>query len=78
MTQLNYSLKKLGKTFKFQKEVSKTEKNHDEIYAEIGKIRKMNGLFMLKTIFSALFPVILVIVKLWKRLLVLVSKIVCH
>ena len=31
MTQLNYLLKKLGKTFKLQKELLKTEMNHDEI-----------------------------------------------
>ena len=31
MTHLNYSLKKLGKTFKLQKELLKTEMNHDEI-----------------------------------------------
>ena len=34
MTHLNYSLKKLGKTFKLQKELLKTEMNHDEIYAD--------------------------------------------
>ena len=28
---LNYSLKKLGKTFKLQKELLKTEMNHDEV-----------------------------------------------
>ena len=31
MTHLNYSLKKLGKTFKLPKELLKTEINHDEI-----------------------------------------------
>ena len=31
MSHLNYSLKKLGKTFKLQKELLKTEVNHDEI-----------------------------------------------
>ena len=31
MTHLNYSFKKLGKTFKLQKEWLKTEMNHDEI-----------------------------------------------
>ena len=33
MTHLNYSLKKLGKTFKLQKELLKTEMDHDEIDA---------------------------------------------
>ena len=31
MTHLNYSLKKLGKTFKLPKELLKTENNHDDI-----------------------------------------------
>ena len=31
MTHLNYSLKKLGKTFKLPKELSKPEMNHDEL-----------------------------------------------
>ena len=31
MTHLNYSFKKLGKTFKLQKEILKKEMNHDEI-----------------------------------------------
>ena len=34
MAHLNYSLKKLGKTFKLQKELLKTEMNHDEIDGE--------------------------------------------
>ena len=34
MTHLNYSLKNLGKTFKLQKELLKTEMNHDEVYSE--------------------------------------------
>ena len=33
MTHLNYSLKKLGRTFELQKELLKTEINHDEIDA---------------------------------------------
>ena len=31
MTHLNYRLKKLGKTLKIQKELMRTEMNHDEI-----------------------------------------------
>ena len=31
MTHLNHSLKKLGKTFKLQKELSKTEMNHIKV-----------------------------------------------
>ena len=37
MTHLIYSLKKLGKTFKIQKELVKTEMNHDEITGDIWK-----------------------------------------
>ena len=31
VTNLNYSLKKLGKTFKIQKEVLRTEMDHSEV-----------------------------------------------
>ena len=31
MTHLNYSFKKLGKTFKLQKQLLKTEKNLDDV-----------------------------------------------
>ena len=31
MTHLNYSLKKLGKTFKLQKELLKSEMDHDGV-----------------------------------------------
>ena len=37
MTHLNYSLEKLGKTFKLQKELLKTEMNHDEVYSDTWK-----------------------------------------
>ena len=40
MTHLNYSFKKLGKTFKLRKEILKTEKNHDEINADIWRNEK--------------------------------------
>ena len=40
MTHLNYSLKKLGKTFELPKELLKTEMNHDEINANNYKDRK--------------------------------------
>ena len=32
MTHLNYSVEKLGKTFKLQKELLKTKMNHDDVY----------------------------------------------
>ena len=40
MTHLNYSLKKLGKTFKLQKELLKTEMNHDEVHSDTWKDKK--------------------------------------
>ena len=40
MTHLNYSLKKLGKTFELPKELLKTEMNHDEITADNYKNKK--------------------------------------
>ena len=40
MTHLIYSLKKLGKTFKLQKEFLKTEMNHGKIYADIWRDKK--------------------------------------
>ena len=43
MTHLNYSLKKLGRTFKLQKESLETEMNHDEIDYNDYKDKKMNG-----------------------------------
>ena len=40
MTHLNYSLKKLGKTFRLPKELLKTEMNHDDIDGENYKVKK--------------------------------------
>ena len=40
MTHLNYSLTKLGKTFKKQKSLSKSEKDLIEIYADCCRERK--------------------------------------
>ena len=40
MTHLNYSLKKLGKTFELPKELLKTEMNHDDIVANNYKDKK--------------------------------------
>ena len=44
MTHLNYSLKKLGKTFELPKELSKTEINHDEVYSDTWKDNKSEWL----------------------------------
>ena len=40
MTHLNYSLEKLGKTFKLPKDLLKTEMNHDEIDENIWRDKK--------------------------------------
>ena len=48
MTQLNYSLKKLGRTFKLQEELLKTETNHDEVYSDIWKTKKSEWLDYVK------------------------------
>ena len=44
MTHLNYSLKKLGKTFKLTKGLLKTEMNHDDIDGDKYKNKKHNWL----------------------------------
>ena len=49
MTHLNYSLKKLGKTFKLQKELLKTEMNHDEVHKDTWKDKKCEWLFYVKS-----------------------------
>ena len=40
MTHLNYSLKKLGKTFELQKELIKTEIDHNDVYSDTWKDKK--------------------------------------
>ena len=44
MTHLNYSLKKLGKTFKLQKELLKTKRDHNEVYSDTWKDKKSEWL----------------------------------
>ena len=44
MTHLNYSLKKLGKTFELQKELLKTEIDHNEVYSDTWKDKKSEWL----------------------------------
>ena len=43
MTHSNYSLQELGKTFKLQKKLLRSEMNHDDIDEIIGKIKTQNG-----------------------------------
>ena len=48
MTHLIYSLKKLGKTSKLQRELLKTEMNHDEVYSDTWKDKKHDWLDYVK------------------------------
>ena len=48
MTYLNYSLRKLGKTFKLQKEILKTEMNHDEVSSDTWRDKKSEWLDYIK------------------------------
>ena len=41
MTYSNYSFKKVGRTFKLQKELLRTEMNHDEVVGNNYKDKKM-------------------------------------
>ena len=56
MSQLNHSLKKIGKIFKLQKELLKTERNHDEINAYIWRDKKDEWLdYVEKDVFCTAF-----------------------
>ena len=68
MTHLIFSLKKLGKIFKLQKELLKTEMNHDEIDKNNWRDKKTNGLIMLKTTFYVLLFLMRGFLKQWKIL----------
>ena len=48
MTHLNYPLKKLGKTFELQKELLKTDMNHNEVYSDTWKDKKSKWLPYIK------------------------------
>ena len=50
MTHLNYSLEKLGKTFKLQKELLKTKMNHDEVYSDTWRVKKSEWLDYVKNV----------------------------
>ena len=60
-------IKKLAKTFDLQREILKTEMNHDEIHADNWRDKMMSGLIMLKMTFYVLLSVMLDIVKQWKN-----------
>ena len=48
MTHLNYSLKKLGKTFELQKELLKTEMKHDDVHEDTWRNKKSEWLDYVK------------------------------
>ena len=57
MTHLNFSLKKLRKTFELLKDLLKTEMNHNKVYAECWRDRKHEWMHYVKndslcTVFS--------------------------
>ena len=67
MTHLIYSIKKLGKTFKLQKQLLKTEMNHNELTGDNYKDKKDIWVDYVKTMFYVSFSVVLDIVKQWKK-----------
>ena len=67
MTHLNYSLKKLGKTFKLPKEFLKTEMDHDEIDENNWRDEKDEWLLYVKNNVLILLIHTLDILKLWKK-----------
>ena len=66
MTHLNYSLKKLRKTFKLPKELLKTEMNHGDIDGENYK-KNIFGYLMLRMMFYVLLTHTSDILNLWKK-----------
>ena len=68
MTHLTYSLKNLGKIFKLQKELLKTEMNHDEIDGKNYKDKINEWLPYVKTTSYVLLLLTLDFLNLWKRL----------
>ena len=65
MAHLNYSLKKLGKTFKLPKSLLKTDMNHDDIDGEYYKDKEDIWLPYVKKDDLSTFFVMLDIVVLW-------------
>ena len=56
MTHLNYSLEKLGKTFKLQKELLKTKMDHNGVYSDTWKGKKSEWLpFVKNDVFCGAF-----------------------
>ena len=71
MTHLNCSLKKLGKTFILQKELLKTEMNHDEVDGKNYKDKINEWLPYVKNDVLYTAFVTLDMLKLWKKSVVL-------
>ena len=78
LTHLKYSFKMLGKTFNLQNEILKTEMNHDEVYVDTWKDKKNVCFDFVKNDVLRTFFLMLDIVKQWKKLRDLVSKIARH
>ena len=67
MTHLNYPLTNSGRTLNLQKEMLKTEMNHNEVDGNDYKDKKMNGWIMVNKMSYVLLLFTLDIVKLWKK-----------
>ena len=73
MNHLNYSLKKLGRTFKLKnRKTEKTEINHDEITVDNYKDKKDIWVDYVEMMYYVLLYHMLDIVRQWKKLLDLV------
>ena len=66
MTQLNYSLKKLGKTFRLKKELLKTEMDHNEVNGSNYKSKTNDWLPYVKNNVLCTALVTLDILNVWK------------
>ena len=77
MTHIHFPLKKLGKTFKLQEELLKTEKDHNEVDGHIYGDKINERLPYVKTKFSVLLSHMLDILKLWEKSLDFQWKTAC-
>ena len=71
MTHLICSSKKLGRTFKLQKDLLKTEMDHDEFVENNCGYKRKNWLPHVKNDVLCTALVVLDVVKLWKKSLIL-------
>ena len=78
MAHLYFSLKKWGKTSKLQKEILKTEMNHDEVDGKNYRDKKTKDWIMSRMMCCVLLFHMLGMLRLWKKLQDLAWKTVCH